>query len=64
MDAAAEIGNLVRKHQIHFSLSINRVWRIRRLTRDGTVEPVSRDKILRRERKWIGNVHFGISLFG
>ena len=27
-----------------------RVWRMRRLTRDGTVEPVSRDQIFRREQ--------------
>ena len=30
---------------------------MRRLTRDGTAEPVSRDQILRRERGQ-GNVHF------
>ena len=30
--------------------SINRVWRMGGLTRDGTVEPVLRDRILTRER--------------
>ena len=52
MNAAAEIGrNLVSKHhQIQpFNIVVLVVWRIRRLTRDGTVELVSRDKILRRE---------------
>ena len=33
---------------------------MRRLTRDGTVEPVSRDQILRRERGQ-GNIHFPCS---
>ena len=43
---AAELGkNPVSKHHI-FSLSME----MSRLTRDGTVEPVSRDQILRRER--------------
>ena len=28
------------------------VWRMSKLTRDGTVAPVSRDHILRRERGW------------
>ena len=32
-----------------------------RLTRDGTVEPISRDQILRRERGQ-GNIHFPIQL--
>ena len=42
MDAAAEVGReSVSKHQ---SMEMSR------LTRDGTVEPVSRDQILRRER--------------
>ena len=41
MDAAPEIGrDPVSK----------RVWRMSRLTRGGTAEPVSRDQILRRER--------------
>ena len=31
-----------------------------RLTRDGTAEPVSRDQILRRERR-LGNIHFSCS---
>ena len=37
-----------------------RVWRMSRLTRDGTAELVSRDQILRRERGQ-GNVHFPCS---
>ena len=42
MDAAAEIGrNLVSKHHIDDSAW---VWRMSRLTRDGTTEPVSRDQ--------------------
>ena len=36
------------KHQINDSAS---VWRMGRLTRDGTTEPVLRDQILRRERE-------------
>ena len=45
MDAAAKIGrNPVSKHQTQPE------WRMGRLTRDGTAEPVSRDQILRRER--------------
>ena len=43
MDAAAEIGKEC-KHQIQ------PIWRMSRLTRDGTAEPVSQDKILKRER--------------
>ena len=39
-----------------FSLSVE----IRRLTRDGTVEPVSRDQILRRGCGQ-GNIHFPCS---
>ena len=43
MDAPTEIGrNPVSKQQI--------VWRTNRLTRDGTIKPVSRDQTLRRER--------------
>ena len=34
-----------------------REWRMSRLTRDGTAEPVSRDQILRYERGQ-GNIHF------
>ena len=34
-----------------------RVWRMNRLTGDGTTEPASRDQILRRERGQ-GNIHF------
>ena len=42
MDAAAEIGrNPVRKHQIQSEY----VWRMSRLTRSGTAELVSRDKL-------------------
>ena len=36
------------------------MWRISRLPRDGTAEPVSRDQILRRERVQ-GNIHFPCS---
>ena len=51
----AEIGrNPVSEHQIDDSAW---VWRRRRLTRDGTAEPVSRDQILRREQGH-GKVHF------
>ena len=47
MDAAAGIErNPVSKHQVHSAL----VWRMSRLTRDGTAEPVSRDQILRHVR--------------
>ena len=46
MDAATEIGgNPVSKHQIQPEYE---VWRMSRLTRDGTAEPVSRDQIIRR----------------
>ena len=45
MDAAAEIGrDPVGKHQIQPE------YRDEQLTRDGTVEPVSRDQILGHER--------------
>ena len=45
MDAAVELGrNPVSRHTI-FSLSME----MNRLTRDGTAEPVPRNKILRRE---------------
>ena len=56
MDAAAEVGkNPVCKHQIQpVSMEMSR------LTRDGTVEPVSRDQILRRERGQ-GNINFPCS---
>ena len=53
MDAAAEIGKIpVSKHQIQPDL-----WRMSKLTRDGTTEPVSRDQNLRRERGQ-GNISF------
>ena len=55
MDAAAELGmNPVSKHQIQPECGDSR------LTRDGTVEPVSRDQILRREGGQ-GNIHFPCS---
>ena len=55
MDAAAEFGrNPVSKHHIQPSMEM------RRLTRDGTAEPVSRDQILRQERGQ-GNIHFSCS---
>ena len=45
MDAAAELGrDPVSKHQIQPQEEMSR------LTRDGTAEPVSRDRILRHER--------------
>ena len=57
MDAAAEIGrNPVSKHQIQPYL----VWRMSRLTQDGTAEPVSRDQILR-DTRGQGNIHFPCS---
>ena len=56
MDAAAEIGrNPSSKHQIQ-----SEIWRMRRLTRDVTTEPVSRDQILRHVRGQ-GNIHFPCS---
>ena len=55
MDAAAEIGgNPVGKHQIQPEHGM------RRLTRDGTTEPVSRYQSFRRERGQ-GNIHFPCS---
>ena len=39
------------KHQIDDSIW---VWNMSGLMRDGKVEPVSRDQILRRERTWTG----------
>ena len=52
MDAAAELGRNPRsKHQIQPEYGMSR------LTRDGTAKPVSRDQILRRERRQ-GNFHF------
>ena len=52
MDATAELGrNPVSNHR--FSLSME----MRRLTRDGTAELVSRDQILRRECGQ-GNIYF------
>ena len=37
------------------------VWRIGRLTRDGTAEPISRDQILRRRERGQGNINFPCS---
>ena len=52
MDAAAELGrNPVSEHQIQPDYGMSR------LARDGTVEPVSRKQILRRERGQ-GNINF------
>ena len=47
MDAGVGIGRnpVVSKHQIHLA-----VWRMSRVTRDGTAKLVSRDQTLRRER--------------
>ena len=46
MDAAAELGrNPVSKHQIQPEYGTSR------LTRDVTAEPISRDRILRREQR-------------
>ena len=43
----AEIGgNPVRRHHVQFE----QLWKTNMLTRDGVVEPVSRDQIFRRER--------------
>ena len=54
MDAAAELGrNPVSKYSTRFSASME----MRRLTRDGTAEPISRDQILRHVRGQ-GNIHF------
>ena len=47
------VGSLKTENQTDISLSME----MSRLTRDGTVEPVSRDQILRREREQ-GNIHF------
>ena len=52
MDAAAELGrDPVSKYQIQPGMEMSS------LTRDGIVEPVSRDQILRRERGQ-GNIPF------
>ena len=51
MDTAAELG---RSPVSRFILSME----MSRLTRDGTVEPVSRDQILRREREQGKNTFF------
>ena len=55
MDAAAELGrNPVSKHRISLSMEM------RRLTRYGTAEPVTRDQIFRCEHGQ-GNIHFTCS---
>ena len=55
MDAAAEIGsNPASKHHIQSEY----VWRMSRLARDGTAEPVSRDQNLRHVRGQV-NFNFG-----
>ena len=56
MDAAAEMGsNSMSKHQIQ-----PRVWRMSRLARDGTTDPVSLDQIITRKRGQ-GNIDFPLS---
>ena len=56
MDIAAELGrNPVSKDQIQ-----PECMEMSRLTRDGAAEPVSRDQVLRRERRQ-GNIHFTCS---
>ena len=54
MDAAAELGRNPVSTRLSLSMEMSR------LTRDGTAEPVSRDQILRSERKQ-GNIHFPCS---
>ena len=49
--AAAELGRNSVSTRLSLSMEMNR------LTRDGTADPVSRDKFLRRERGQ-GNFHF------
>ena len=39
---------------------LDRVWRMNRLTRDGTVKPVSRDEIIRRARTGTGKKQFSL----
>ena len=58
MDAATELGRnpVVSEHQIQLEY----VWRMNRLTQDGTAEPVSRGQILRHARGQ-GNAHFPCS---
>ena len=56
MDADAELGRNPVSKRTRFSLSME----MSRLTREGTAEPVSRDQILRRERKQ-GIIHFPCS---
>ena len=55
MDAAAELGRNESDPRVstRFSLSME----MRRLTRDGTIEPVSQNQIPRRERGQ-GNIIF------
>ena len=56
MDAAEELGRNPVSKRTRFSLSME----MSRLTRDGTAEPVSRDQILRHERRQ-GNLNFPCS---
>ena len=65
----SRIGNLTRLiHTLLYVMTIHililivslSVWRMSRLTRDGTAEPVSRDQFLRRLRGQ-GNVYFPCS---
>ena len=57
MNDAAELGmNPVSKHQIQ-----PRVWKMSRLARDGTAEPISRDQILRNVVRRQGNINFPCS---
>ena len=51
MDAAEESGIYERSPRVSNNQSDSaRAWRMSRLTRDGTAEPISRDQIFRRER--------------
>ena len=56
IDTAAELGRNPVSNHTRFSLGM----KMSRLTRDGTAEPVSRDPILRRERRQ-GNIHYPCS---
>ena len=54
MEAAAELERNPASTRFNLSMEMSR------LTRDGTAEHVSRDQILRHERKQ-GNIHFSCS---
>ena len=47
----------VKREELREAPDFARIWRVSKLTRDGTAEPVSRDQILRRERGH-GNINF------